>query len=498
MLEMTAISKRFGDALVNDDVDFNIKPGEIVALLGENGAGKSTLMNVLFGLYRADSGEIRLDGTRLSIRSPVDALGHGIGMVHQHSHVVRRHTVMENLLVGRPGGRWQLADASIRQRLLEIQDEFGLWLDPDVQVSGLSIGEIQRLEILRALIDEVRILILDEPTSVLTPQQVEGLFAAMRAMANRGVGIVMISHKLDEVRALSDRVVIMRRGKVVAELDNDKTLTNAQLSNLMCGRAVEPVRKSPAASPGKTLLALHSQRRGSVTLRANQIVCLAGISGNGQVEITEQMSGVAPVSDGHLEIDGQIVEEPTPKRIRSLGVAYIPEDRQGAGMVGAMTLEQNIVMSRSDSWPFSKWGWLRRKVIRDFASQKIAEYDIRPPRSDLRASLYSGGNQQKCLLARELSVSPRVVVIAYPTRGLDVQASDFVYRKLIELRDNGAAILVVSDDLDEVFTLADRVAVICAGRLTLDCPADETTPEDVGLAMMGSVAQSAASKEGTT
>lgn len=485
MLEMTAITKRFGEAVVNDNVSFSVEPGEIVALLGENGAGKTTLMNILFGLYRPDSGALSLDGKPLTIRSPLDAMSVGIGMVHQHSHVVKRHTVIENLLVGRKAKRWTLDDQAIRQRLVRIREDYGLWLDPDLLVATLSVGEIQRLEILRALIDDVRILILDEPTSVLTPQQADGLFAAMRAMTKRGVGVVLISHKLNEVRAMAQRVVVMRRGRVVAELENDGTLTNARLSEIMCGRAVETVRKSIGAGPGRPMLRLDNDRRGPMVLREREIVCLAGISGNGQVDLAEEIAGIAPIEVGGLEVDGQQVVGATPKQIKSLGVAYIPEDRQGAGMVGAMTLEQNLALSRIDDRPFSRWGLLSGGAIRSFASQQIAEYDIRPPRADLRASLYSGGNQQKCLLARELSMNPRIVVVAYPTRGLDVQAGDFVYRKLIALRDEGCAILVVSDDLDEIFTLADRVTVICGGRLTLDKPTQDTSPEEVGLAMMG-------------
>lgn len=495
VLVLASITKTFGKIVANNAVNLEIRRGEILGLLGENGAGKTTLMNVLFGLYRADEGAILIEGQQVDIATTADAISRGIGMVQQHSQAVERHTVLENLMLGLPARKGLLDRTSALRRLEEIGDAYGLRLDPERTVSTLAVGERQRLDIIRALFRRARVLILDEPTSVLTPQETEGLFSALRSLKADGVGIIFISHKLNEVRAITDRIVVMRRGEVVADVVNDETVTNLTLARIMCGHEPEHIRRVQHEI-GAARLAIRNvvpqSRRHrdaetpiELTIHSGEILGIAGVSGNGQVALAETVAGVIPAARGSIHIDGSAVEDPSPQRMQRAGLAYIPEDRIGAGFVGSMALKDNMVLSRFAQAPFSRYGWIDWTSILEFAESQIAEYDIRPPDPQMPVGLMSGGNQQKAIVARELAFAPRVLVIAQPTRGLDVSAIAFVHRALVRLRDAGCAIMLISDDLDEIFQLSDRIAVMYEGSIVWETPIEKATVASVGLAMNG-------------
>lgn len=490
LLALTGITKRFGEVVANRDVDFTLRPGEVVGLLGENGAGKTTLMNIAFGLYRPDAGTIAVAGRPAIIGSTADAIALGIGMVHQHTHVVARHSVLENLMAGLAGRHGMLNREAALARLAEIAAAYGLTLDPHRLVGDLAVGEKQRLDIIRALFRKARILILDEPTSVLTPQETEGLFSAIRALKADGVGIVYISHKLNEVRAITDRVVVMRRGAVVANAVNDGTLTNAGLAVLMCGHEPERITRTPHKT-GPLRLEISGLRLGKATepidlgIRGGEIVGIAGVSGNGQVRFAEAVAGVTAAAAGAIGIDGRTVTASSPRRMQEAGLAYIPEDRLGAGLVGSLPVSDNMVLSRFGASPFAHFGWLDRKAMAAFAERQIGQYDIRPPDARLPIGLLSGGNQQKAIVARELAFAPKVLIIAQPTRGLDVTAIAFVHRELMRLRTEGCAILLISDDLDEIFQLSDRIAVMYESAIVCALPVEAATVAEIGLAMNG-------------
>ncbi len=499
LLSMRGIEKRFGTLLANASVDLQLHSGEVLGLLGENGAGKTTLMNVLFGMYSADGGRIEINGVAVNISRPADALVAGIGMVHQHFHLVPRHSVLENLMVGEPGRGGRLDAESARERLREIARRYGLELDPDALVGDLTVGEQQRLEIVKALFRGARILILDEPTSVLTPQQTESLFRAIRAMANDGVGIIFISHKLNEVIAITDRLTVMRRGRVVAQVDNDATLTRRKLAELMCGHPILPPDKRPMES-GRILLRLSDvnveigperrQKLSRITLEvhAGEIVGVAGVSGNGQRELAEVIAGVVSPSNGTIEVDGKSVRASSPRSMQRLGVAHIPEDRMGAGLLTTLPLSDSVMLPLAHKTPFSRFGWFNRKAVRKFVLEQIEKFDIRTEGPDVRTGTLSGGNLQKALLARELALDPLVLVAAQPTRGLDVAAVEFVHDQFLKLRAEGRGVLLISEDLEELFAISDRIIVMYEGRIVGDLDASATTPAQVGLLMAGAEA----------
>jgi ABC-type uncharacterized transport system ATPase subunit len=494
LVAMRGISKRFGAVEACADVDLTLYPGDILGLLGENGAGKTSLMNVLFGTYAADSGTIEVEGRPVAIRSSADALNFGIGMVHQHFELVPRHTVLENLLVGRAGPDGRLSRGVMLERLAAIGRDYHLKLDTDRLVGELSVGEQQRVEIAKSLTRGARILVLDEPTATLTPHETEGLFKALRAMAARGMGVIFISHKLGEVLALTSRITIMRHGRVVAERTNDGTLSKPELARLMCGRDLKPQVK-PAVSPGAPLLVLESISTSgvggvslsdiSLTLRAGEIVGIAGVSGNGQRELADLVAGVLRPSRGRIEVAGETVTDPSPKRMQALSVGRVPEDRLTTGMIAAMPLAESMVLPFVDRPPFSRHGVLARRAIRRFAGDQIRDFDVRTSGPDARTGTLSGGNLQKALLAREISRNPKILLAAQPTRGIDVGATEFMHGQFLALRARGGAVLLISEDLEEIFALSDRIAVMFRGRIMADLPVGEAYVERVGLLMAG-------------
>jgi simple sugar transport system ATP-binding protein len=450
-------------------------------------------MNVLFGTYAPDSGTIEVDGRPVSIRTSSDALNFGIGMVHQHFELVPRHTVLENLMVGRAGTEGRLPRRVMIERLAAMGHAYHLSLDPGRLVGDLSLGEQQRVEIAKSLTRGARILVLDEPTATLTPHETEGLFKALRAMAGRGMGVIFISHKLGEVLALTSRIIVMRQGAVVAERTNDGGLSKAELARLMCGRELKPPQKPPA-TPGPPLLVLSnisagSQGRGlfnvSLTVHAGEIVGVAGVSGNGQRELADIVAGVMTPSSGRIEISGKLVTRPSPRRMQALSMGFVPEDRLTMGMISAMPLAESMVLPFVKRPPFSRRGLLSRRAIRRFAEEQISAFDIRTSGAEARTGTLSGGNLQKALLAREISRDPRILLAAQPTRGIDVGATEFVHNQFLSLRGRGGGVLLISEDLEEIFALSDRIAVMYRGRIMALLPTKEATVERVGLLMAG-------------
>jgi general nucleoside transport system ATP-binding protein len=417
-------------------------------------------------------------------------------MVHQHFHLVDPHSVLENLMVGEPGRYGMIDRRGARDRLAGIGARYGLLLDPDRPAGSLSVGERQRLEIVKALYRGARVLILDEPTSVLTPQETEGLFGAIRSMAAQGVGVIFISHKLNEVRAITDRLVVMRHGAVVAETANDDTVTARSLARLMCGHELAAPARG-AVEPGPALLALHAVRTRpgpehpmalkdvSLSLRGGEILGIVGVSGNGQRELAEVIGGTLEVAGGRIEVAGHAVAGTSVRTMQRLGIAHVPEDRLGAGLLGALPLTASMVLTRVGEAPFSRFGLLNHGEARRFTATQIAKFGIRAPGPEARTGTLSGGNLQKALLARELAFEPLVLVAAQPTRGLDVAAKEFVQRQLLELRARGRAVIVISEDLEELFEIADRLAVIFEGRILDVMPVAEADVARIGLLMAG-------------
>jgi simple sugar transport system ATP-binding protein len=471
-----------------------LQEGDILGLLGENGAGKTTLMNILFGTYAADAGTIAVDGTDAAIADSADALKLGIGMVHQHFHLVPKHTVLENLLVGRPGRSGPLTKRNVIAALAALGRDFHIDLDPSALVGRLSLGEQQRVEIAKALIRGARILILDEPTATLTPREAQGLFRALKAMTEKGIGVIFISHKLGEVLELTNRIAVMRHGALVAERVNDGSLSKPELARLMCGRELDPPRKAKAV-PGPMLLELgHVSTAGkgrvalkdvSLAIRSGEILGIAGVSGNGQRELADLVAGVLPPRSGTIEVGGEMVADPSPRRMQALKVGRVPEDRLSTGMISSLSLAESMALPWITRPPFSRNGVLDRGAIRRFAESQIQAFDIRTSGPEARTGALSGGNLQKALLARELAMSPRLLVAAQPTRGIDIGATEFVHRQLLDLRARGGGVLLISEDLEELFALSDRIAVLYAGRVMADLPIESASVERVGLLMAG-------------
>jgi general nucleoside transport system ATP-binding protein len=498
-VELRGITKRFPGVVANDDVDFEASEGEVHALLGENGAGKSTLSNILTGLYRPDEGEILIGGKTVSFHSPRDALDAGICMVHQHFRLVPPFSVAENVILGDHRGEGKklvVNPRRIERRVAELGERYRIAVDPRARIWQLSLGEQQRVEILKALYREARILILDEPTAVLTPQEASSLFETLRVMADEGRTIIFISHKLHEVKAVSDRVTVLRGGKNV-ETVQTKDATSRSLAALMVGRDVNMAERVPRTGDvGEPVLETDdlwaAGDRGTETLRgvslrvcAGEILAIAGVAGNGQRELAETVTGMRPATRGTINVEGKELRGGDAREAIRAGVAHVPEDRLHTGVAPSLSIASNVVLKSYRGRSVVKGPLLRLRTIRDYAAELIKRYDVRGGGPDLPARRLSGGNLQKVVLAREFEGNPRVLVVASPTRGLDVAAIETVHRYLRDAASNGVGILLISEDLDEILALADRVAVMYEGAIVGEVDAASATVEEIGLLMAG-------------
>jgi simple sugar transport system ATP-binding protein len=486
---LRGITKRFPGVVANDGVDFDAAQGEVHALLGENGAGKSTLSHILTGLYRPDEGEIELFGKRIEFHSPREAIDAGVGMVHQHFRLVSPFTVAENVILGERSGSFLIDPRGVERRVAELGRRYEIVVDPRAKLWQLSLGEQQRVEILKALYREARILILDEPTAVLTPQECDSLFATIRRMAEEGRTVIFISHKLHEVKAVADRVTVLRAGKAVAT-ESTAEATPRSLAALMVGREIEPVsRRGSAPRDGATVLEVDGLwadgDRGnpalkgvSLTLRAGEVVAVAGVAGNGQRELAETISGMRPPTGGSIAVLGRRLRGGDPREAIRAGIAHVPEDRLGTGVAPSLSISDNVSLKTyRDHGPLLRLGRMRALAV-----DLIKRYQVRAPGPQTEARKLSGGNLQKVVLAREFSGAPKVLLAASPTRGLDVSAIETVHTYLLEAADRGVAVLLISEDLDEILALADRVVVMFDGRLV---EAPGTDLEEIGLLMAG-------------
>ena len=497
-LEFRGVTKRFGSFTANDKIDLTVEPGEIHSLLGENGAGKSTLMNVLFGLLDPDEGEILLDGEPVAFDGPGDAMAAGIGMVHQHFMLIPVFTVAENVMLGheptRGGGLLDL-DAA-RSMVREISARFGFNLDPDAKVEDLPVGAQQRVEIVKALARDVQVLVLDEPTAVLTPQETDELMNIMKQLAQAGTSIIFITHKLREVKAVADKITVMRLGKVVGEGSNQDS--TSRLAELMVGRSVELTTAKQQANPGEVKLQVSNltlvSQQGvalldnvSFDIRAGEVLAVAGVQGNGQTELTETLIGLRHGAKGSVTLDGTEMLGKTVKELIDMGIGYVPEDRSSDGVIGNFTVAENLMLNRSWGEPFVKAGSLQLGYRERFANEAIAEFDIRTQGPNAKVSSLSGGNQQKVIIARELLSDTQLFIASQPTRGVDVGSIEFIHERIIGLRDAGLPVLIVSTELDEVLNLADRIAVMYQGKIVGIVPAD-TPRTKLGEMMAGASA----------
>jgi simple sugar transport system ATP-binding protein len=494
-VEMENIVVRFPGVLANDRVNFILRQGEIHALLGENGAGKSTLMNVLSGLYRPTSGVIKIYGQPVVFNSPRAAIGDGIGMVHQHFMLVPSQTVTENILLGLNEPRFFLNLATYDQKILALQDQFGLRVDPKAKIWQLSVGEQQRVEILKMLYRGAKILIMDEPTAVLAPQEIDELMTTMRSMTEQGKSIIFISHKLDEVTTVADRVTVLRRGRVTAEGESMAGVTKADLARLMVGREVVFTFSKEIRQPGPVVLSLRgvgaendkgiaALKEVSLEVRSGEILGIAGVAGNGQSELAQVITGLRPCQ-GSITINGQEIGNAPPIQAIRQGVAHIPEDRHHVGSAPNLSITDNTIMKDYRRPPIGNGWTVDNTAARSRAQQLKAAYDILAPSVDIAAGKLSGGNLQKVILAREISAEPKLMIAVQPTRGLDVGAIEAIQRLLLAQRAAGAAILLISEELDELLSLSDRLAVLYDGQIMGVMPAEEADIDQIGLMMTG-------------
>ncbi|HSK29169.1 MAG TPA: ABC transporter ATP-binding protein [Candidatus Limnocylindria bacterium] len=495
MLELRNITKTFGTVVANNDVSITVHKGTIHAIVGENGAGKSTIMRIAYGFYNADSGEIFVDGRKVDIRSPHDAIALGIGMVHQHFMLVDTMTVAENIILGAETGT--ALDLDLDQANKDIKalsDELKLNINPEAYIEDLSVGPQQRVELLKALYRNAELLILDEPTAVLTPQEVEEFFAILRRMKEQGKTIIIITHKLEEVLAISDEVTVMRDGKSVGNVKTAETSAK-DLARMIVGRDVLLRVEKTDASPKDTVLEVKGLtipgKHGaavndvSFTVRAGEIVGIAGIEGNGQTELIEAMSGLCRVSAGTVEFEGKNITNLSARRLKELGVAHIPEDRHKRGLLMHSDLAENAILGVHYRPPMSAGGFMQGAAIEKRIREIVENFDVRPPIPELSAKSLSGGNQQKLIIGREFELNPKLLLVSQPTRGVDIGAIEFIHRKLIALRDAGTAVLLVSAELEEVTALADRLLVFREGRIVGEVDPKTASTEEIGLLMTG-------------
>jgi simple sugar transport system ATP-binding protein len=500
---MLGISKRFGHVVANDGVSFDARYGEVHALVGENGAGKSTLMSVLAGIYRADSGSLAVNGQNVEFKSPRDAIASGIGMVYQHFRLVESFTVAENVALGAEDTPILLELRETAEKLRQLGKRFGLEINPDAKIWQLSVGEQQRVEILRLLHRGARILVFDEPTAVLTPQESESLIATLREMAAQGFCVIFISHKLTEVLTVADRITVLRRGRALATREAEST-TRAELAQLMVGRELavtllterhvaghetQCVRLSVSSLAAQSDTGLSALRSVSFDVRGGEILGIAGVAGNGQRELAETLTGLRPATSGSFRVNGVEMTNQSSAKIARAGVAHVPEDRIGTGLVRGLDLAGNAILRAYRATPISRGPFISRRAVAQFADRLIASQDVQPAARTARLRDLSGGNQQKLLIARELAMNPTVMVAVHPTRGVDVGASEAIHAAFRELRDRDAATLLISEDLDELFELCDRIAVLYDGAFQGIVPADRERLEEIGLMMAGGAAE---------
>jgi len=494
---MIGIHKSFKRVTANHDASLSVRRGEIHALVGENGAGKSTLMNILYGLYRPEKGQIRIFGEPILDLSPTQAVQKGIGMVHQHFMLIPPFTVLDNVILGIEESKGLFLDSSrIERQIVELGERYGLKVDPKARVEDLPVLLQQRVEILKVLVRGAKILILDEPTAVLTPQEVDEFFKILRTLRELGSTIILITHKLKEVKALSDRLTIMRGGATVASAETSD-VNEEEIAQMMVGRPVRFAVEKEHRPPGDVRLALKNvsyREKGRTILegidleiRSGEILGLAGVAGNGQSELVLGLMGILPDLKGEILLDGRSLSGLSIRARSEQGVAYIPEDRLKHAVLTDYSIEDNLVLGTHHRPPSSAWGWLDRQAIRSGAENLVAEFDIRPPIPDAPVRHLSGGNQQKVVVARECSKEPRFLIAALPTRGVDIGAIEFIHQRLIELRNRGVAILLVASELSEILSLSDRIAVLYRGRIVKILPTEEATESGLGLAMAGVV-----------
>ena len=497
VLQAKGITKRFPGVLANDKVDFNLKKGEVHVLLGENGAGKTTLMNILYGLYNQDEGEILVNGKTVKIDTPNDSIALGIGMVHQHFMLIPVFTVAENVMLGDETTRRGLLDRNaVSSKVKNLSHQYGLDVDPEALVGQLPVGIQQRVEIVKTLYREAQILILDEPTAVLTPQEAEELFVIMRELTQRGVSIIFITHKLKEVLAVADRITVMRAGRVVGTVAPQET-DQAKLASMMVGREVILKVKKDKAKPKEKVLnvedlyvqgdrGLEAIQGISFEVKEGEILGIAGVQGNGQTELAEALTGLRPTQSGRVTMAGKDVTGKTPRPIIETGLAHIPEDRQRHGLVLGYTVADNMVLCNYYLPPFAKGMVLQQEAIDKHARELIEEFDVRTPSPYVPTSKLSGGNQQKVIVARELSRDIKLLVASQPTRGLDVGSIEYIHKEIVAMRDRGIGVLLISAELDEIMALSDRIAVMYRGKIVATVQAADTTREQLGLWMAGS------------
>lgn len=497
-LELRNITKRFPGVVANDNVSLSVAPGEIVALLGENGAGKTTLMNILYGLYSPDEGRVLIDGKQLELSNPSASIAAGVGMVHQHFMLVPVFTVAENVVLGLEPLKalgWidrNAADEMVRK----ISDRYNLAVDPGAVVEDIPVGVQQRVEIIKVLVRNARYIIFDEPTSVLTPQEVDEFFEIVRGLKEDGKGVIFISHKLNEALEIADRIVVLRDGKSVGEAD-PKSATESQLAELMVGRPVELIVNKGLVEPGEVVLSVENlevlDERDHRTVdgvtfqvRAKEVVGIAGVQGNGQTELVESITGIRPSLAGHVFLDGKDVTEWDPRAVHTAGIAHIPEDRQESGLILQFTVAENMVLDSYYDRPYSRGIRMDWDVALESSERLVEEYDVKTSRVDVPVSDLSGGNQQKVIVAREFDRDVKLVVAAQPTRGVDVGSIEYIHKRIIEQRDQGAAVLIVSSELDEVMALSDRILVMFQGKIAGEFDGTTASTTEIGLAMLGS------------